>query len=276
MPGYCFNHGGQRVEIDVRGQVIRAEVEERAGWGEVPPVERSERAGDGRPPARLENGHTWQAPVHSSVKAAGKAAGVAGSFTPLFAMAAKAKAFDARDRLAATLGEAALESPLASGSSVAMGDALVDMATLFRGAEVACRDELGQAREPDAGDRVARAAFRSWQQRSGEDPDLDIDLRVAAPIYRDVDRGTVRVCVTLGVETRTLRFEFVQRPQVHVHGASPFAVGTPEPRYVASERLIFCPVTMECDVRVPPSRQQLRELCDEPVDAAAIKRALES
>jgi hypothetical protein len=26
MPGYCFNHFGQRVEVDLRGQVIRAEI----------------------------------------------------------------------------------------------------------------------------------------------------------------------------------------------------------------------------------------------------------
>jgi hypothetical protein len=180
-----------------------------------------------------------------------------------------------REQLTDILGDAAMESSPADHGELGLGDAIAEMESLFRSAEVVCRDELGRP-DPSTTARAARAIFRRWQQRSADDPDLSTDMRVAVPVYYDVERETVRVCVTLGVETRTLQFAFLKPPTVQVHGASESGFVPREPYFTESEQLILSPITVECDVRVPPSREELRKLCDEHKDASAIKRALES
>jgi hypothetical protein len=179
------------------------------------------------------------------------------------------------EQLTDILGDAAMECSLADDGEFGLGDAIAEMESLFRGAEVVCRDELGRP-DPSTTARASRATFRRWQQRGADDPDLSTDMRVAVPVYYDAERKTVRVCVTLGVETRNLRFDFVKRPTVQVRGASESGFSFSEPYFTDSEELILSPITVECDVRVPPSREELRKLCDEHRDASAIKRALES
>jgi hypothetical protein len=152
-------------------------------------------------------------------------------------------------------------------------DALLEMELLMRGAEVVSRAELGRPRPDTLEHDAARATFRSWQRRSADDPDLALDLRGAVPVYYDPKRRTVRVSVMLGVETRSLRFDFIERPQVTVHGTSAF--GTREPDYRSSQQQVLCPITIECDVKIPPTRERLQEICDEHRTPAAIKAALQ-
>lgn len=180
-----------------------------------------------------------------------------------------------RAQLIEILGAAAMNSPLTDDGALGVADAVAEMESLFRGAEAVCRDELGCS-DSSVTAGAARATFRSWQQRSADDPDLQADMRVAVPVYYDIERETVRVCVTLGVETRTLRFEFVKRPTVGVYGASKSGRSSSEPYFGELEQLILSPITVECDVRVPPSREELRALCDKHQAPSAIKRALEA
>lgn len=178
-------------------------------------------------------------------------------------------------QLTTVLGDRAMASPIDQSPLMSLGDAIVEMELLFRGAEAACYDELGRPTSAPNGP-AARAVFRSWQPRSPGDPDLATDLRVAVPVYYDVERETVRICVTLGVETSTLRLEFVQRPTVEIHGETTSRFGPQDPLFVPTEGLILSPITIECDVRVPPTRDELRAICDQHKDPAAIKHALEA
>lgn len=153
-------------------------------------------------------------------------------------------------------------------------DALLEIEQLMRGAEVVSRAELGRPLPSAAVHDAAESVFRSWQRRSADDPDLALDLAAITPIFHDIERRTTRVCATLGVETRSLRFEFVERPAVSVFGEATH--GSSEPSYPPSRHLIMCPITIECDVKTLPSREHLRKLCDEHEHPAAIKAALEA
>lgn len=154
-----------------------------------------------------------------------------------------------------------------------IADALLEMELLMRGAEVVSRAELGRPLPDSVEHEAARATFRSWQRRSADDPDLALDLRSAMPVFYDAERRTLRICVMLGVETRSLHLSFVERPQVSVHGTSNF--GAAEPEYRPSRQLVMCPITVECDVKALPTPEQLREICDEHVTTSAIKAALQ-
>ncbi|MCA9707645.1 MAG: hypothetical protein KDK70_17480 [Myxococcales bacterium] len=153
-------------------------------------------------------------------------------------------------------------------------DALLEMELLLRGAEVVSRAELGRPLPATAEHDAAQASFRSWQRRSADDPDLAVDLRSAVPVFTDPGRRTVRVGVTLGVETRSLRFDFVQRPGVSIRGTSTF--GNDEPDYRPAQAMVLCPITIACDVRALPTRERLRRVCDEHQTPAAIKEALQA
>lgn len=153
-------------------------------------------------------------------------------------------------------------------------DALLEMELLMRGAEVVSRAELGRPGPSTVEHDAARSTFRSWQRRSADDPDLALDLRAAVPIFHDARRKTTRICATLGVETRSLHFEFVERPEVSVFGAT--GHGSREPSYPPARHLVLCPITIECDVKSSPSREQLRKICDDHEHPLAIKAALEA
>lgn len=177
-----------------------------------------------------------------------------------------------RDGLVNVIGEPALRSVLVEGTSAY--DALVDMELLFRGAEVTSREELGRPLAPSFENDAARSRFSAWQRTCSADQDLADDLRVAVPVYFDEERRTTRICVTLGVTTKSLEFSFEERPDVRV-----FAT-TDDPSahvsYRSTTHTILSPITIECDVRVIPTRKQLRAICDEHREAVAIKRALEA
>ena len=172
-----------------------------------------------------------------------------------------------REQLTTLLGRHVLRSiELAEGLDIESG--LVEMELLFHGAETVCRFELGQQEPADA--LTARTVFTSWQRRSGEGPDLDYDLRVAVPVWTDEVRDTVRICVTIGIETRTLELEFVERPTVTVFG------GDAKAQFASSRRTILSPVTIECDVRKPPTREELRDICTREKTVERIRAALQA
>jgi hypothetical protein len=179
-----------------------------------------------------------------------------------------------REALSELLGEVVLRSTEVERDGVGLWDALVDIEMLFLGAEAASRDELGQSITPSRERDVARARFRAWQRTTSGDAELRSDLRVAAPVWFDVERETVHLCATIGVETRSLRFEYLEPPTVTLFGAST-ARFADKPTFQSSARLILSPITIECDVRVPPTRDEFRTICDEHGSPGRIKEALE-
>lgn len=88
------------------------------------------------------------------------------------------------------------------------------------------------------------------------------------PLYFDLARQRVRIAANLGLETRTLRFDWGKHPTVQVMGARA------EPVFWKSTVSILSPITIECDVRVPPTRDELREICDREKHPDAIRAAL--
>lgn len=179
----------------------------------------------------------------------------------LYGRTAAAYAF-VRAALTELLGEDVLRSVHVDGLDAV--DALVDMETLFSGAAATARAELGQPGD----DPASRARFAGFARSLETDPDLDHDLRVAVPLYVDEPRQRIRIAATVGLEARTLRFEWVERPSVEVFGERI------EPRFEDSVRTILTAITLECDVRVPPTREELRAICDRERDPTAIRAAL--
>ncbi len=180
-----------------------------------------------------------------------------------------------RERLAAFFGEHVLRCAELEGAGVDLWAGLVAIEALMLGAETTSREELGRPAESSFARELARNAFRAWQRDSPSDLDLAHDLRVAVPLWFDAERRTVRLSATLGVETRTLRFEYLERPAVSAWGPD----GRPaaaRPRFGDSSESILSPITIECDVREPPTRAEFRQICDRHDEPQAVRRALEA
>lgn len=171
------------------------------------------------------------------------------------------------------LGEAVLRSQTVLGN-LCIEDGLLEMAALFEGAATASREELGFPQQLSVEERAARARFRSWQAGSASDPALLEDVRVAVPVFFDEERERVRIVATLGLETKNLEIDFVTKPDVQILGDS--SEKEPYVTYNGIEHMILCPVSIECDVRVPPTRGELRAICDEHRTPEKIKEALEA
>ncbi|WP_394838138.1 hypothetical protein LVJ94_14610 [Pendulispora rubella] len=183
-----------------------------------------------------------------------------------------------REALAEVLGELVLRScKFAKGAQggPALWDGLLDMEMLFLGAEALSREELGQSLPASRERDMARARFGAWQSASTQDEDLQFDLRVAAPVWFDEQRNTVHLCATVGVETRPLEFDYVETPNVRVVGASP-SRSPSKPSFHSIKRPILSTITLECDVREAPTREEFRKICDEHQRPAGIRAALEA
>lgn len=176
------------------------------------------------------------------------------------------------EQLVEHLGPAVIDTvPVAFGGP-SIRNALLYMELLFAGAAAASRRELAQPAAFESRHDAAVAVFRSWQADSVRDPDLSVDLRVAVPVYLDRQRQTVRLCVTLGVETRSLDIEFVEPPRYAVHGPSSDDTNV---ETVGRRVTILAPITIECDAYEPPSRAEVRALCELHKTPAAIADALD-
>ncbi|MEM7609670.1 MAG: hypothetical protein AAF411_30355, partial [Myxococcota bacterium] len=95
-------------------------------------------------------------------------------------------------------------------------------------------------------------------------------------VWFDEDREKLRICATLGVQTQKLAFEFVKRPEVRVYASESSDTDAVEPLYASSAHMILSPITIECDVRDAPSREELRDICDSEKTPDKIRAALEA
>ena len=178
-----------------------------------------------------------------------------------------------REQLVGLLGEVVVYGASVDGYGASLGDALVEMEAVFRGAALIVWEELGHPRERSAERDAARALFRAWQRRSVEDPDLALDMRIAVPLHHDPERGTVTISAMIGLTSTPLGLEFVERPGVHVHGGD--ELDAREPDFQSLTVSILSASTLECEVKVPPTRERLRAICDQARTPRAIKAALQ-
>jgi hypothetical protein len=172
-----------------------------------------------------------------------------------------------RGALSRVLGPEALTMLWGRGETRTIEDAIRSMEQLFRGAEAASREELGET-EVDA---EARASFRAWQSRSTSEPALHEDTRIAVPLYEDDETKLHRIAVVLGMQRRTLRVSFATPPEVTVCGDDSRRA---EVSFAWTQRTVLEPVTIEVDVKEVPTREQLRAICDRSGSIDAIRAAL--
>ncbi|MEM9862887.1 MAG: hypothetical protein AAF938_14910 [Myxococcota bacterium] len=78
------------------------------------------------------------------------------------------------------------------------------------------------------------------------------------------------------MQTQKLAFEFVKRPEVRVYASESSDTDAVEPLYASSAHMILSPITIECDVRDAPSREELRDICDSEKTPDKIRAALEA
>jgi hypothetical protein len=178
-----------------------------------------------------------------------------------------------REGLAERVGEAVLNELSERGTEVTLLDEIAEAEALLRGAWVVAREELGRPASGEANLAAVKAVFRRWQSASPADPDLRRDLRAVVPLEVDRERGTTRIRVFAGVETRLVRVEFEKAPEVAVHEAGGRRAGT-SVRLEPVTRRVLEPVIFECDVGRIPTARELRALCDASKGAAGVREAL--
>lgn len=190
--------------------------------------------------------------------------------------------------LRASLGEEALKSLHGLRKE---GERPDDLATelsaqrdLFYGLYLVSCDDIGhpptfRADEVAEPDRCYEAAL-AWLQQVAErtDPDLAADTRVAVPIYVDPIRGTTRLWVTLGVRLTPLNATYARPPRIQP------ANGTGDWELVASHKLEAANeliavdeyAEVEIPTLTPPTREELRQVCDAHKTKEQIVQALKA
>lgn len=176
--------------------------------------------------------------------------------------------------LLASLGEEALKQMHGLRKE---GDRPVDLLTelaaqrdLFYGLYLVSCDDIGhpsalKSEEHPDPERCYEAAL-AWLNQVAEraDPDLAQDTRVAVPIYVDRFRKTTRLWVTLGVRLTRLESSYARPPRIKP------ANGTGDWEVVeghllkGSDYLIAVDEFAEVEISTltPPTRNELREICD--------------
>lgn len=120
------------------------------------------------------------------------------------------------------------------------------------------------------------AAVTNNVDRGSVDPDLTIDTRVAVPIYVDPLQGTTRLWVTLGVRLTRLETSYATSPHIKpANGRGDWEL-VEASKLKNSEYLIAVDEFAEVQVPTlaPPTRDELRKICDEQQTKEKIIKAL--
>jgi hypothetical protein len=188
----------------------------------------------------------------------------------------------ARERLAELLGEDVLLSRNRLTPRGEIGrpllDELITMEQLFTGAWAIVLDELGMS--PEVGEvegriiMAAKAAARSWASSHRSDPDLDEDVRMMVPLFKDIDRDEFHVLAVVGFEQRKLKVGFVERPEVMVRDGRGRVV-EPYIHWTDATYPLARPVTITGRTKRLLDRDQFGALCDRAGFVAEIRSAIE-
>ena len=134
--------------------------------------------------------------------------------------------------------------------------------------------EVDEVPEPD---RCYEAAL-AWLQRVADrtDPDLAEDTRVAVPIYVGPFKGTTRLWVTLGVRLTRLEATYARLPRIKPANGSGDWELVAGHMAEASDHLIAVDEFAEVEIPslAPPTREELRQLCDVHKTKEKIVKAL--
>ena len=121
-------------------------------------------------------------------------------------------------------------------------------------------------------------AALAWLKQVAEraDPDLAVDTRVAVPIYVDPIKNTTRLWVTLGVRLTRLETSYVRPPRIKpANETGEWEVVTPD-MLENADYLIAVDEFGEVEIPTlaPPTREELRQLCDAQKTKEKILEAL--
>ena len=161
-----------------------------------------------------------------------------------------------------------------------LGDELAEVRQRFYGFYLVSCEDLGMHPKLAADEPVdveaAKAAALAWLEAYPADADLAQDTRVAVPIYADPLGNTHRIWATLGVRLAKLDAEYVRPPKIR-----PAEEGGDwqdvQPRQLGeSHYVIAVDAFAEVERRglQPPTRDELRAICDRHQTKAAIIEAL--
>jgi hypothetical protein len=163
-----------------------------------------------------------------------------------------------------------------------LGDELDRRILLLYGLAFAGADAVGMARTegllPEELAEIpterAVAAAGEWLGRWQTDPDVTRDPRVMIPIFYG-DSGFTRYWAVVGVKAIRARAEFVPGHEPEVVSATPCTVG----KIVSRTYTLLVEESAELRLpsdRPPPTRAELRAVCDEHATKDEIVRALEA
>lgn len=156
------------------------------------------------------------------------------------------------------------------------------MSSLFYGFYLITAEDIGMKPnliedEFAAADRCRETA-KAWLKTWRSDPDLAVDTRISAPIFRDasVVRNVTRLWLTIGVRIAPLDASFARRPRTKPeHGVGEW-MDNDELVYKSAK--YFIPVDEFADVELKGSRsisrEELRTTCDRAKTKPAIIKAL--
>jgi hypothetical protein len=162
---------------------------------------------------------------------------------------------------------------------VSLGAELAQKIELLYGLYAVSAKSIGMRAELDPDESVeleaAETHARSWLAAWREDSDLNRDPRVIVPIARDLESQTVRYWAVIGVRALRIRAEFYpgHEPELVGAGFCSFRSFVAHEPYTLIEKQVEVTLPMS---RPPPTRDELRALCDEHDNADDIVTALES
>ena len=176
-------------------------------------------------------------------------------------------------------GESFLHQSLSNSQepSMSVGDALLEMHTLFLGAYYLCLEDLGLSlpepldTEIQFAMMIARKFISTWRQ----DPDISTDSRMMVPLYYDHERKMTRISVVCGYLNRNVDVEFAHKPNIHVTN---FQGQEVQPKIIwnrSSFKTVY-PMQFECDVVKLLDRESFRAIADQYPNPDDLRVALEN
>lgn len=106
------------------------------------------------------------------------------------------------------------------------------------------------------------------------DADLDEDVRMMVPLFKDIGQDEFHVLAVVGFEQRNLKVSFVERPEVMVRDGRGRVV-EPYIHWSDATYPLARPVTITCRTKRLLDRDQFRALCDRAGSVAEIRSAIE-
>lgn len=151
-----------------------------------------------------------------------------------------------------------------------LAEELREMESLFHGAYVASRLQLGMTPDAEAatglgqGDQADVAHLLRWAANLDLDSDLATDARMMVPVFYDLQRNQTKVWVFLGWSEQSASCNFSKPPKAQVLDAAGQAVGPErvEVHFISQYEQLMTPVFAELYVKEILNRDEFRRHCD--------------